>query len=65
MYWNEVHFFYNVLKRKKKSKFKKYFDQHCYIACFEMIFLGPVKSLPWIEMSPFDMPSLKTLMKVY
>ena len=27
---------YNVLKLKKASKIKTYFDHHCYTACFEM-----------------------------
>ena len=34
MFWNEFDF-YTVLKLKKASKFKKYLDQRCYVACFE------------------------------
>ena len=29
--------FYEVLKPKKVIKFKKYFDQHCNVACFETL----------------------------
>ena len=29
--------FYDVLKLKKAIKFQKYFDQHCYVACFETL----------------------------
>ena len=31
---------------KKASKFKKYFDQYCHVACFEMLFFSPVISTP-------------------
>jgi len=31
--------FYDVLMQLKKvSQFKKYFDQHCFVACFETLF---------------------------
>ena len=29
--------FYDVLKLKKASKCKKYYDQHCYVASFETL----------------------------
>ena len=32
--------FYDDLKLKKAIKFEKYFDQHCYIACSETLFLA-------------------------
>ena len=38
--------FYDVLKLKKASKFKKYFDQYCYVACFEMLFFSLLISMP-------------------
>ena len=30
--------FYELLNLKKASKFKKYFNQFCYLACFETLF---------------------------
>ena len=30
--------FYDVLKLKKAIKFKKYFDQHVHVACFQNTF---------------------------
>ena len=38
--------FYDVLKLKKAIKFQKYFDEHCYVACFETLFFSPVVRPP-------------------
>ena len=40
-----IRFFDDVLKLKKGSKFKKYFDKHYYEACFETPFSGSVIGL--------------------
>ena len=45
VYSNEFGF-YDLLKPKKASKFKKYFDQYCYVACFAMLFFSLVISMP-------------------
>ena len=38
--------FYDVLKLKKATKFKNYFNQYCYVSCFEMLFFSLVISTP-------------------
>ena len=35
--------FYDILKLKKAIKFKKDFDQLCYVACFETLLFSLVK----------------------
>ena len=35
--------FYDVLKLEKARIFKKYFDQHCYVVCFETLFQSGCK----------------------
>ena len=42
--------FYDVLKLRKAIKFKKYFDQECYVPCFATFF-SPVTS-PQVPQPP-------------
>ena len=49
--------FYDVLKLRKAIKFKKYFDQECYVPCFATFF-SPVIS-PQVPQPPHPPPPCK------